>query len=235
MQKNERILRIVMSVILPLAMLLLAKEAAVVRAEGSVKHVYSSSGVCIVLDAGHGGHDPGKVGITGGYEKDINLKIVEKLKSFLKAEGIEVVLTRDGDYSLCSETDKNKKNADMQNRLEIIEEKEPALVISIHQNSYSDERIKGAQTFYYNESSNSKILAQLIQSTMVNTLDKENRRKAKANEDYYLLRKISCPTVIVECGFLSNPKECKDLESDYYQEKVAWAIYMGIMQYLNAK
>ena len=109
MQKNERILRIIMSIILPIAMLLLAREAPVVRAEYVGKNGTTEK-IRVVIDAGHGGHDPGKVGITGCYEKDINLKITAKLKSFLEMEGIEVVLTRDGDYSLCSETDKNKKH-----------------------------------------------------------------------------------------------------------------------------
>lgn len=234
MQKNERILRIVMSIILPIAMLLLAREAAVVRAEYVGKNGMSEK-TCVVIDAGHGGHDPGKVGVTGCYEKDINMKITAKLKSFLEMEGIEVVLTRDGDYSLCSESDKNKKNTDMKNRMDIIEKNNPVLVVSIHQNSYTSPEIKGAQAFYYPNSGKSRELARVIQERLVATLDTANRRKISANDSYYLLKNISCPTVIVECGFLSNPQECENLETDYYQEKVAWAIYMGIMQYLNAK
>lgn len=234
MQKSERILRIVMSIILPLAMLLLAKEAAIVRAEYIGKKVMPPK-TCIVIDVGHGGYDPGKVGITGCYEKDINLKIATKLKSFLETEDIEVILTREGDYSLCPEDDPNKKSTDMRNRIKIIEEHKPALVVSIHQNSYSDEAIKGAQVFYYFGSSNSRELARMIQERLVGTLDTSNRRKEKSNDNYYLLKNSSCPAVIVECGFLSNSNECKNLETDYYQEKVAWAVYMGIVQYLNAK
>ena len=234
MQKNERILRIVMSIILPIAMLLLAREAAVVRAE-YVGKIGISEKICVVIDAGHGGHDPGKVGVTGCYEKDINMKITAKLKSFLEMEGIEVILTREGDYSLCSESDQNKKNTDMKNRMAIIQKNNPALVVSIHQNSYSSSEIKGAQTFYYPNNDKSCELARMIQERLVATLDTANRRKASANDSYYLLKNISCPAVIVESGFLSNPQECESLETDYYQEKVAWAVYMGIMQYLNAK
>lgn len=239
MQKKDRIMRIVMSVVLIVAMVLWAREAAKLQAE----YVWSQKAganfdvgkMCVVLDAGHGGKDPGKVGVTGCYEKDINLKITEKLKTFLEMADIEVVLTRDGDYGLYQETDKSKKNADMKNRVRLIEEREPLLAVSIHQNSYSGGSIKGAQTFYYEESNGSKELARLIQNRMVSTLDKDNHRKEKSNDSYYLLKNTTCPMVIVECGFLSNDEECKLLETDYYQEKVAWAIYMGIMQYLNAK
>lgn len=234
MQKADRILRIVMSVILPVAMLFLAKEAAIVRA-GYVEAQVGKEKQCIVIDVGHGGFDPGKVGITGCYEKDINLQIAEKLKVFLEMEGIEIILTREDDNGLYAETDSNKKTTDMRNRVQLIEENDPVLTVSIHQNSYSDESIKGAQTFYYMGSEESQSLACMIQARLVNTLDKTNHRQAKSNDNYYILKNTSSPIVIVECGFLSNWEECKLLESDYYQEKVAWAIYMGIMQYLNAK
>ena len=111
----------------------------------------------------------------------------------------------------------------------------PVLVVSIHQNSYSSPEIKGAQTFYYPNKGQSRELARVIQERLVATLDTANRRKISANDSYYLLKNIFCPAVIVECGFLSNPQECENLETDYYQEKVAWAIYMGIMQHLNTK
>ena len=123
----------------------------------------------------------------------------------------------------------------MRNRVNLIEENNPVLTVSIHQNSYSDESIKGAQTFYYAGSEESMTLAHMIQSRLVYTLDKTNHRQEKANDSYYILKNTSSPIVIVECGFLSNWQECELLESDYYQEKVAWAIYMGIMQYLNTK
>ena len=161
--------------------------------------------------------------------------IVEKLKIFLEMEGITVLLTRDGDYGLYAETDTNKKSADMRNRAKFIEENKPTLTVSIHQNSYTQENIKGAQTFYKGSSAESKELAEKIQERMIAVLDKNNHRKTKQNDSYYLLKKSTCPTVIVESGFLSNGEECKLLETKAYQEKVAWAIYMGIMQYLNAK
>lgn len=228
-----------MSVVLIIAMILWAKEAAALQTtyvwQQSVQSDLQDKSLCVVLDAGHGGKDPGKVGITGCYEKDINLKIVEKLKVFLEMEGIKVLLVRDGDYGLYEESDSNKKNADMRNRVKFIEENSPDLTISIHQNSYSDGSIKGAQTFFYSNSDESRKMAEKIQDSLVTVLDKNNRRKAKSNDNYYLLKNTTCPMVIVESGFLSNAEECGLLETDYYQEKVAWAIYMGIMRYFNSK
>ncbi len=239
MQKNDRMMRIIMSVVLVVAMLFWAREAAKIQAEyvwsTGARLTYDDGKRCIIIDAGHGGKDPGKVGVTGCYEKDINLEISEKLKVFLEMEGIEVILTRDGDYGLYSENDSNKKSADMRNRVQLITESSPDLTVSIHQNSYSDESVHGAQTFYYSGSAESKKLAGFVQRQLVNTLDKDNHRKEKANDGYYLLKNTLCPMVIVECGFLSNNEECRLLETDYYQEKVAWTVYMGIMQYLNAK
>lgn len=232
-------MRIVMSVIFIIAMALWAREAAELKAKyvwiAKTEGSFRGEKICIVLDPGHGGKDPGKVGTTGCYEKDINLQITEKLKMFLEMEGIWVILTRDGDYGLYSETDSNKKMADMKNRVRLIEENAPDLTVSIHQNSYPEEYVKGAQTFYFSGSGESKKLAGFIQERLVTTLDKENHRKEKTNDSYYLLKNTPCPTVIVECGFLSNDTECRLLETDYYQEKVAWAVYMGIMRYLNAK
>ena len=239
MKKSDRILRVVMSIVLIISLLLLSKEAAGLKLQhvwqGQVEGLLKTTQCCVVLDAGHGGNDPGKVGDTGCYEKDINLLIVEKLKTFLEMEGIKVLLTRDGDYGLYAETDTNKKSADMRNRVKIIEENKPMLAVSVHQNSYTDGSIKGAQTFYSGFSIESKELAEKIQASMVTVLDKNNHRKSKQNDSYYLLKKTTCPIVIVESGFLSNDAECKLLETEFYQEKVAWSIYMGIMQYLNAK
>ena len=166
MQKSDRILRIIMSLILPVAMLFLSKEAATIEA-GYFGGEIAQWKECIVIDVGHGGFDPGKVGVTGCYEKDINLEIAEKLKVFLEMEGIEIILTREDDNGLYEESDSNKKSTDMRNRVNLIEENNPVLTVSIHQNSYSDESIKGAQTFYYAGSEESRILSELIQKRKV--------------------------------------------------------------------
>lgn len=188
---------------------------------------------CVVIDAGHGGADPGKVGASGVLEKDINLQIAKKLQQFLEQEDVEVVLTRDSDAGLYDENASNKKVQDMKRRVELIEKSQPVVTVSIHQNSYHEEYVHGAQTFYYTGSEQSKRLAEKIQQMLLNKVDKDNTREAKANDSYYLLKKTSSPIVIVECGFLSNRNEAQKLESDYYQEKIAWAIHMGILQYLN--
>ena len=182
----------------------------------------------------HGGADPGKVGINDALEKDINLEIAKKLKSFLEAEGIRVVMTRTGDAGLYDENASNKKVQDMKRRLEIIEEADPVLVVSIHQNSYHEEYVEGAQVFYYQTSEKSRELAELLQEEL-KSLDTENHRQAKGNDSYYLLKKTSKPIAIVECGFLSNRREAEKLITPLYQEKLAWSIYMGIMKYLNTQ
>lgn len=121
----------------------------------------------------------------------------------------------------------------MKNRVAVIEETRPSLTISIHQNSYHEEYVHGAQVFYYAGSDRSKELAERIQQVMALQLDKDNTRKAKANDSYYLLKKTSSPIVIVECGFLSNYEEAQKLSSELYQEKIAWAIHLAAMQWLN--
>ena len=188
---------------------------------------------CVVIDAGHGGTDPGKVGVDGSLEKDINLKIARKLQKFLVMADVDVVLTRESDAGLYDESVPNKKVQDMKNRVSIIEEKEPDLTVCIHQNSYHEEYVHGAQVFYYAGSEESKELAQRIQQVMTIDLDSDNTRQAKANDSYYLLKKTSSPIVIVECGFLSNYEEAQKLSSDIYQEKAAWAIHLAILQHLN--
>lgn len=188
---------------------------------------------CVVIDAGHGGADPGKVGVDGSLEKDINLKIAKKLAAFLTAADVDVVLTRETDAGLYDENISNKKVQDMKNRVALIEEKRPALTVSIHQNSYHEEYVHGAQVFYYGGSQESKALAERIQQVLAAEIDPDNARQAKANDSYYLLKKTSTPIVIVECGFLSNYEEAQKLSSELYQEKTAWAIHLAVLNYLN--
>lgn len=226
---QNRILKLVMVGILMFSMFVVAREGAVYV--NSVQ-VEEKEEICVVVDAGHGGTDPGKVGVNNQLEKEINLQIAQKLKMFLQAEGIKVVMTREGDRGLYDENASNKKVQDMKRRLEIIEKEEPVLVVSIHQNSYHEEYVKGAQVFYYAASKNSRHLAEVIQEQL-RELDPENRREAKGNDSYFLLKKTTRPIVIVECGFLSNREEAEELSSDFYQEKAAWNIHMGIMKYIN--
>lgn len=185
----------------------------------------------IVIDPGHGGDDPGKVGINGELEKEINLAISMKLKELLEKEGYVVVLTREDDNGLYEESDKNKKVADMRKRCQIIEESEADIVVSIHQNSFSQESVHGSQVFYYESSEGGRVLAQKIQEALKEHADGENDRTIKENSSYYMLVHTPCPTVIVECGFLSNSNEATLLSGEEYQTKIAKAVCEGVKTY----
>ncbi|MDE6025081.1 MAG: N-acetylmuramoyl-L-alanine amidase CwlD [Lachnospiraceae bacterium] len=189
----------------------------------------------VVVDAGHGGNDPGKIGVNGTKEKDINLSIALKLKDELEQKGIRVILTRTSDDSLAVEGARNKKTSDMNRRMEIVNDSGADLLISIHQNSFTDSSVKGAQTFYYNGSKESEVLAVYVQGELVKALDESNKRKAKAGNDYFVLRKSTCPAIIVECGFLSNPKEEASLVDASYQQDIASAIATGVYKWLKEK
>lgn len=186
-----------------------------------------------IFDPAHGGDDPGKIGINNVKEKEINLKIAKELEKLLQKEGIKVVMTRKDDGGLYQQSSNNKKVEDMRKRCEIITKANPVFTVSIHQNSYPDESVKGAQVFYYGQSQEGKKLAETLQQSLVEQLDPTNHRQAKANESYFLLKKTPSPTVIVECGFLSNSQEAELLNSEEYQNKVAEAVKSGILKCLN--
>lgn len=188
----------------------------------------------IMIDAGHGGNDPGKVGVDGVLEKDLNLQLAKKLKTLLEQQDMEVMLVREEDRGLYDENASNKKVQDMKRRCELINEEQPVCVVSIHQNSYHEESIHGAQVFYYSTSRESEKLAKVLQSELVRVAEPENTRQAKANDTYYLLKKTEAPVVIVECGFLSNWADCAKLQDENYQDKLVWAIHMGILKYMNS-
>ena len=142
-------------------------------------------------------------------------------------------MTRESDDGLYDADAPNKKVQDMKRRIALIDETAPALTVSIHQNSYPEEYVHGAQVFYYSGSTQGKRLAESIQTELVGRVDPENKRQVKANDSYYLLKKTGIPIVIVECGFLSNGAEAEKLCSPGYQERIAWAIHIGILRYLN--
>ncbi len=213
-----------------LASFFLARRGAALMTENKKAQ---NAPLCIVIDAGHGANDPGKVGVNGALEKDINLALALKLKPLLENKGIQVVLTRDSDDILASEDSANKKREDMANRVRLITDANPVFTISLHQNSYPDASASGPQVFYYSGSEDGEALATCIQQSLCETLQPSTRRACKANNDYYLLRKTPTPTIIIECGFLSNPTEAALLTDNTYQDKLARAIYLGVCSYLD--
>lgn len=186
----------------------------------------------VVIDSGHGGSDPGKVGVNEVLEKDINLKIAKQVEMELKDLGYRVVMTREEDRMLTGDSSGNTKIKDMKARVELINNTAPGLAVSIHQNSYHEETIHGAQVFYYSHSEEGMEASKLMQQALLE-VDAENTRQAKANDTYYLLRRTQVPTIIVECGFLSNQKEAVLLSEKEYQKKIAGAIAEGIDAYLK--
>lgn len=188
----------------------------------------------VVIDAGHGGADPGKVGINQALEKDINLSIAKKVQRLLEQNGVAVLLTRQEDTDLAKQGTHNRKAQDMKARAELINSEQPILGISIHQNSYPREDCKGAQVFYFKTSQEGEMLAKMLQKQLHREINDGTARQAKENSDYYLLKKVTCPFAIVECGFLSNSQEAALLVTEEYQEKVAFAIHLGILEYWNS-
>lgn len=179
----------------------------------------------VVLDAGHGGPDGGKTGVNGAVEKELNLSVAEKIKKLLEKEKIEVIMTRKDDGWL-AET----RIGDLKERVRIMNESDADLAVSIHQNSYHEENVSGAQVFYYTTSEEGKTAAEILQNALLE-VDPENKKREKSNNTYYILKKTEIPTVIVECGFLSNYAEAEKLSDEAYQEKIAQAVVKGIKSF----
>lgn len=244
-ERQFRKIKVGMGAVFAAAMLLLSHRTAeyittdsgnvVIHRDTAEQAANKEHKLLVVIDAGHGGIDPGKVGINQALEKDINLVIAKKVKRYLELSDVEVIMTREGEEGLYSPEDSNKKVQDMKNRVALIDSSGADLAVSIHQNSYSEEYVKGAQVFYYATSVQGQKMAEVMQKTMAEVLDRENRREAKANDSYYLLKKTETPIIIAECGFLSNSAEAELLMREDYQDRVAWAIHLGILRYAKAK
>lgn len=224
---KRKTMEVLMAVLFLIAAYCLSREGAklVENINGEKKTV--------VVDPGHGGMDPGKIGINDVEEKEINLEISLMLRDKLEKQGIQVVMTRENDQGLYDEDSSNKKVQDLQRRVELIHEEQPVCVVSIHQNSYPDASVKGAQVFYYEDSTEGKKLAEELQNALIAQVDPENHRQAKGNTTYYLLERTDVPLVICECGFLSNPEEAELLTDQAYQETLTDAIVSGILEYLG--
>lgn len=193
----------------------------------------------IVIDAGHGGEDGGTVGINGESEKDINLAIVLELEKYLVQNNFNVIMIRDGDYSVGDQTlptIAERKRSDTKNRLLTVENAGECILISIHQNHFSESKYYGAQVFFSPNRPESAALAESIRQSVVSSLQPENRRENKqAESNIYLLYNCKVPAVLVECGFLSNPDEAAKLNTTQYQQNMAAAIYNGLIDYLQSE
>lgn len=231
--KIEYIMAISMLAIIALSAIFLNCNIEFAEASKAKKEKEENSKYTIVVDAGHGGRDPGKVGINKELEKDINLGIALKLKKYLEKDHIKVVMTRETDCGLYQESDTRKKSTDMKKRVEIVNNANAVLCVSIHQNSYTSKNVRGAQVFYYSKSEGGKKLAEIFQTKLIEKVDPTNKRKAKPNTNYYMIMNVNCPAVIVECGFLSNWDDAINLKDDYFQDKIAATLYEGITEYLS--
>lgn len=191
----------------------------------------------ILIDPGHGGVDQGASGDMKIGEAPINLAISKKLMSFLEGSGFEVEMTRYDDSGLYTElsgTIRDKKNEDLKNRVELINNSNADLVISIHLNSFPQKQYYGAHVFYQKSNeATTKLAADIIQESMKNILDKSNARVPQIKKGIKIMDDTKVPVILIECGFLSNNNEERKLISDNYQEKTAWAIYTGLLKYLN--
>ncbi len=190
----------------------------------------------VVIDAGHGKPDEGAVGIYGTTEEAINLKIALKLQRLIEQSGGIVYLTRsdeNGIYSDNANTIREKKKSDIRNRVIIGNGEDVDILVSIHLNKYPESKYSGWQTFYQKENEYSKRLAENIQNSLNDTIDKENNRLPRRIDNVYLMKNVENPSVIIECGFLSNPEEAKLLEEEDYQNKLVWGIYIGIQNYFK--
>ena len=192
------------------------------------------SGKTIVIDAGHGKPDEGAESSRGTTEAETNLKIALKLQNLLEQSGSTVLLTRSDEnaiYDLDSKTLRQKKISDIHNRVKIGNESSADIFVSIHLNKIPQQQYDGWQTFYNGKSAEGQKLAVSIQNNLNDAIQKENNRVAKSIENIYIVKHVEIPTTIVECGFLSNPEEEKLLLDDEYQNKLAWGIYNGIIDY----
>lgn len=189
----------------------------------------------IIIDAGHGGDDGGAIGADGTIEKNVNLQIAEKLRFIMQMYGYNVIMTRNDDNSIHdaeAKTIRQKKVSDIHNREKIIIENPDAIFVSIHQNKYNDSSVHGTQVFYSKNNAQSSVLAQKVQDSVVKSVQKDNFRQIKpSGTEIYLLYHSQIPSIMIECGFISNYNDLKNLKDEKYQKEIAESISDGIINY----
>ncbi len=189
-------------------------------------------GVCVIIDAGHGGEDGGASSCTGVLESQINLEISLRLNDLLHLLGYQTRMIRTTDTAIYSEgeTLSAKKVSDLKNRVTIVNQTENGLLVSIHQNTFPDGRYSGAQVFY-SKDSEGKLLAEHLQTALIQTLNQGSKRRAKPSDGIYLMQHIQRPGILVECGFISNVEEDAKLRSADYQQKIVCVIATEVAQF----
>ena len=195
------------------------------------------SGKIVVLDAGHGSPDGGGVGTSGVFEKDLNLTITKLIGNYLSQSGAHVIYTREDDNSIADDLDaklREIKRSDLKNRKNIKNNSGADLFVSIHMNKFEQPQYKGAQVFYAQNSEQSKKLAETIQGKIKAFADTTNNREAKVNDNsIFILKDSTIPSILIECGFISNSEEEKKLLTESYQKEIAFAIFSGINEYIS--
>lgn len=217
------------SIVIALAAVYMGSVAAKTAATG-----VDASTKTIVIDAGHGGIDGGAVADDGTLEKDLNLALAKSVERVLKYLGANVLMTRTDDVMYAEPSSPHKKLDDLTHRIKTAEGAGDVVFVSIHMNKFPVPKYSGLQVYYSKQNSESKLLADALQSAAAQYVQRENTRQTKAaGDEIYLLSKLNCPAVLVECGFLSNPDELAKLKTDEYRNKLAAVIAATVMEYIN--
>lgn len=192
------------------------------------------AGITVIIDAGHGGPDGGAVSLTGVYESNLNLQIALRLNDLMHLLGIRTHMIRTDDCTVATtgNTIAQKKISDLKSRVKTVNQTENSILLSIHQNIFPDSRYKGAQIFY-SKTPYSKEYAELMQEQFIKTINQESNRKCKPAKDIYLMDKINTTGILIECGFLSNPEEEKNLRAEAYQKKICCVIAASTSIFLH--
>ena len=231
---KKRIIFLTLAIFLPIGMFMFQTATNINTSKTVATMATPVSSKTIIVDAGHGGEDGGAVSNNGVSEAEINLKIALKLQQLLEQSGSNVVLTRSENnaiYDVDKKTLREKKNSDIRNRVKIGNGSSADIFVSIHLNKIPENQYYGWQTFFKDGNEDGKRLATCIQNNLNETMQKENKRTPLKINNVYIIKHVEIPTVIVECGFLSNSEEEKQLQQEEYQTKLAWGIYNGIMEY----
>lgn len=226
-----------------IAVLLVAFSVSVIEARYEKGLYLNAAGAptenpTVIIDPGHGGEDSGAVGVGGVLEKELNMQISLQIAEDLKTRGYNVIFTRTDDCLLYTEAENIKglrKISDLKNRCKIANSYPNAIFLSIHMNSYSEEKYKGLQVYYTPDDSESSALASKIQSSVREKLQSDNKRTVKNGRGIYVLENTEPISVLVECGFITNREDCERLSQKEYQKQLSFAIVCGIIEYNEGK